>query len=247
MTATTPLVFGLGTGRCGTLSLAHLLGVSHEMQLLPWEPEPKLLDALWPRVVRAGGDVSLSWLGYVPEILARDPEARFVCLQRERAATVRSWLRQLRGRDQFFMPMTWKDAVTGEAHVRNVFPALDGPIPEAVDRYYTLYYERAAEWARRFPHRFRIFPMESVLNRRAAQRVMLRFAGRPWPGFRRFHTHKPALESWNRMQSKLIDVVRESFTPGMPWAEFRAVLAANTELQEYVQRHMDERRSEGVA
>ena len=123
------LVIGLGTGRCGTVTLYHVLRrqpgcgatVSHELHpVLPWTPGTQEKGAqLVARRVRqllarsaafgrlepgAGevplvADVSSSYLPHVQAILALEPGTRFVVLQRSRGEVVRSFLAKDKGVD----------------------------------------------------------------------------------------------------------------------------------------------------
>lgn len=190
------LIIGLGTGRCGTMSLARLLNaqpgaaVTHETSpALPWEPRAEHLASIRVRVAqllarpaRLVGDVALYYLGYVPAILDAFPAARVLVLQRDRAETVASYLR-------------WMDAKNGPGadHWRADRPGPNGcgfdacypkfP-PEAGDRaeriglYWDAYYARARELAERFPQSVRIFPTEA-LNHPDQVAAVLDWAGVP--------------------------------------------------------------------
>ncbi len=97
------IVLGMGSGRCGTLSLARLLsrqpGVmfSHEdPPLLPWQREPgdrviRERFARWRRSRQAAivGDVASFYLPYVEEAIAVEPAIRIICLRRPREEVVR--------------------------------------------------------------------------------------------------------------------------------------------------------------
>jgi hypothetical protein len=96
-------VIGIGTGRSGTSSLAALLdaqpgaSVSHETpRVLPWEVDVGLLaQRLAELDERPGwlrGDVAFSYLPYVPLLLAGGGDVRVVCVLRDRATTVQSYL-----------------------------------------------------------------------------------------------------------------------------------------------------------
>lgn len=92
------IVLGIGSGRCGTLSLARVLSrqpgvmVSHEdPPLLPWERDPdnRVLRerfARWRRTRQAAivGDVASFYLPYVAEAIGLELAIRIVCLVRSR-------------------------------------------------------------------------------------------------------------------------------------------------------------------
>lgn len=119
------LLLGLGTGRCGTVSLSRLLAaqpgasgtVSHEQHpLIPWAPpggeseQLRLVDrrvrALLQRRVRWRGsgvplvaDVASFYLPHAALVLALEPGARLVVLRRARRAVVASFLAKDQGVD----------------------------------------------------------------------------------------------------------------------------------------------------
>ncbi|MBC7078735.1 MAG: class I SAM-dependent methyltransferase, partial [Synergistales bacterium] len=96
------IVLGMGSGRCGTLSLARVLSqqlgviVSHEEPpLLPWRREPgdrviRERFARWRCSRRAEivGDVASFYLPYVEDAIALEPAIRIVCLKRPREEVV---------------------------------------------------------------------------------------------------------------------------------------------------------------
>ena len=87
-----PIVIGLGTGRCGTKSLARLLRLPHEAQGAPVGSN-KHFRGLWKSTLKHGGDVGYYWLPWVEEALKHDPDIRFVCIEREKEPCVMSLMR----------------------------------------------------------------------------------------------------------------------------------------------------------
>ncbi|RMH04501.1 MAG: hypothetical protein D6702_03105 [Planctomycetota bacterium] len=189
------LVFGLGTGRCGTTSLARLLDlqpgweVFHEYFAydLPADPEAArpFVDAFLARAARSRhevvGDVFSAWLYSLDRILDRAPEARFVCLKRDRTGTVRSF-------DRWSGPRNFWVAHDGRRwqsdpwdHCFPKFAAVDKA--EAIGLYWDDYYDRAETFAAEMPDRFRIFPM-AALNHEDGQREITSFCGLPADRFR---------------------------------------------------------------
>ena len=92
-------VIGLGTGRCGTRSLARFLKenglpMHHEHHKLRWFPkhEPKaridgILDKLPTEM-----EVAFYWLMYVPLVIERYPNAKFICLERDKQLVIKSYM-----------------------------------------------------------------------------------------------------------------------------------------------------------
>ena len=119
MTAPTRVMFGLGTGRCGTNSLAALIALQpgavgtherrgHRVAWVGGEAEvDRVLDALAADLAQGAtlvGEVGLYYLPYVAGIRARFPEARFIVLQRDRAATVASFLDKTADKSNHWAP-----------------------------------------------------------------------------------------------------------------------------------------------
>ncbi len=187
------LVIGMGTGRCGTVSLATLLDaqpaawVLHEgvldgaHRMLPWQPDPDALDR-WLGTLRARsdghalfGDVGPYFLPYVELLAEREPEARFVCLKRDRAETVRSFLQKTEGRNHWYDH--GGDGWAEDPLWDPAFPSFDEPDKAAaLGRYWDAYYAEADRLAARHPDRFRVFPTET-LNAAEGRAALLDAAG----------------------------------------------------------------------
>lgn len=100
------LVLGIGTGRCGSTTLSALLNaqasasVSHEhVPLLYWNA-PTSADSFHVRRFREVskhftiyGDVAHWWLPRVEELISTFPNVRVISLKRDKAATIKSFLK----------------------------------------------------------------------------------------------------------------------------------------------------------
>jgi hypothetical protein len=95
---------GIGTGRCGTLSLAVIVNackncfVSHENEkfLMPWDSDPKmndLIEYLQPKNAGLWGDVSLTHNPRIYKLRQHIPDLKVVCLHRPKKEVVDSWKR----------------------------------------------------------------------------------------------------------------------------------------------------------
>lgn len=146
---------GIGTGRCGTVSLARIVDacertlVWHENPAfrLPWasrEDGPLRAfaeHAAWGRANRSTiGDVALYWLPHVERLRELVPDLKVICLRRDRDATIASLERKMPGyttlrlQDRPHLPEWW-----------DVFPRIEAPtIRAAWEAYYDAYYERAS-------------------------------------------------------------------------------------------------------
>ncbi len=173
------LIFGVGTGRCGTNSLAKLLSkqpettVTHEALYVTPEvggDYDGALEALAKRTAKFVGDVAPWHIWHVPRSVV-EQNARFICLKRPRAATVESWVRVNN-------PHRWHQTEKGWEYGRlNLLPRYDGAtLAEALGNYWDHYYRLAEQLAGEFPDGFQIWPTES-LNDPAAVEAILRFVG----------------------------------------------------------------------
>jgi len=183
------VVYGLGSGGCGTRSLAHLLSeqpdtqVTHEgLPHLPWVADPALADRHLAMVLGRDegtvGDAAFYLLPYVSMIWKRQPEARFICLRRERASCLQSLIGKMnRGQFNVYQHHDGRRRRAHEAVARQ-FPKYDhAPSMEhAIARYYDDYYHQA-EWFAQ-DARFRIFDLED-LNTEGGVASILDFAGFP--------------------------------------------------------------------
>lgn len=174
------VIIGLGSGRCGTKSLAVLLTaqkhalVTHEQRpVVPWTTHltspTRHIDALAGSAYQTIGDVGFYYLPHVETIWERYPQARFICLQRDREETIDSFVRWIKGVDYWAPDRDTKDPWT------HCFPVTEGDNLRArIGAYYDAYYEHAEKLAK--DERFLSLPMES-LNTREGVTQILRHAG----------------------------------------------------------------------
>lgn len=145
---------GIGTGRCGTMSLAGIVGacenarVTHEHgpYRSPWD---RLDDAALDRFVADAqaasasgtifGDVALYWLPHVEAVRARLPDLKVVCLKRDRTQTVASFLKKCPG----WSPLREKDRAC-DPEWFDLFPTLPiDDLAEGWGAYWDNYYRQA--------------------------------------------------------------------------------------------------------
>lgn len=162
------IIVGLGTGRCGTRSLAGLLqhqagiSVSHERHPpLAWSGDDPMKHFRGIPPERNFSDIGFYYLPYVEELREQIDDIRFICLQREREATITSFCGAPNRDDDWF-----KDGGKGWS---KSFPNYDCEFEEAVGRYYDDYYARAEELAGRD---FRIFPTETLNSPSGIEEVL---------------------------------------------------------------------------
>jgi hypothetical protein len=190
------IIVGIGSGRCGTLSLARLLSrqpdtvVRHECRpVLPWDQARAphsirdrflKLMSLFPDARRVG-DIASYYLPYVHDILDAFPDCGVACLKRPQDETIESfvkWVERVHGpgvnhwsRDRSGLQSNFWDGC---------FPKYDTrDIREGIRRYWHDYYCRAEDLAARFPDNVRIFEMEGTLNEADGVRKLLEWVGIP--------------------------------------------------------------------
>lgn len=182
-------VIGLGSGRCGTTSLAALLAsqrsadaVHERFPHLRWSDEPDVFRHFPTKVTcDLWADVGFYYLPHVRAIWEKYPSTCFVCLKRDKEQTVASWLRYFRSSHD-----PWR---TGN-HVGAQWTEWDASYPsypglasreEAARVYWDDYYEEANRLS--VDPRFRIFNMDD-LNTEQGVVSILRFAGIKTPRIR---------------------------------------------------------------
>jgi len=183
------IVFGLGSGRCGTQSLAGWLDRQEGARVflavhgpaIPWEGGCRAIDEvirgfLSTPGARLIGDAAPYYLPYVEHILAAHPHVRFICLKRDREETVVSFLKTTLHKNFWIAHdgVRWKRTPWDRC-----FPKYQvSDKAEAIGRYWDDYYRRAAELAVEYPRAFRVFPTDA-LNTAEGQHAILGHLGIP--------------------------------------------------------------------
>lgn len=188
------IVLGVGTGRCGTTSLARLLNgqadchVTHEeWPLLAWDepqPEKRILARLerWEseRDSPIMGDAASFYLPYVEAALESGSDVRVIGLRRDRDEVIASFSKWL-DRTQPLPTDHWTDRPQAGRHHdpfwSSIFPKYGEATREAgIGRYWDEYDARLSLLVERWPKRVRVWEMDA-LSDAAGRREMLLFAG----------------------------------------------------------------------
>ena len=191
------ILLGIGSGRCGTRSLAVLLSrqpstaVWHESRpLLPWDTRhsPQTMQSRFTALIQARpnaarvGDVAHFYLPYIEEIIEAFPAVRVICLKRDREETAESYARWIAQTRRGAPVDHWRSSRTGL--VPDVwdqcfpkYPVTD--LREGVRCYWDEYYQRAEELVIRFPDKIRIFDTAATLNDPERVGWLLDWAGIP--------------------------------------------------------------------
>jgi hypothetical protein len=209
---------GIGTGRCGTVTLAHIVKacrttmVSHEHPGYspPWQGDATPAIASFIRHARAAdrngrvmGEVALYWLPHVERLRASLPELKVICLKRDKEATIASMMRKVPGytlvrpEDRAHNPEWW-----------DLFPTIEAPtIESAWSRYYDFYYEQAGQ-------------LENVLHVRTEDLdhdetavaifdyLEIPESDRAYPDHRRHNTGEETGIAWSRLGSAAAELGR---------------------------------------
>lgn len=218
------LVIGLGTGRCGTDSLARFLDVqegadvTHELfrHKLLWRQGEARIDKFlqWVQLQtdqRIVGDVASAYLPYVDYLLAAYPQVKFICLQRARAATIESFMQKTLQRNHWIE----HDGTVWQVDEWDAcFPKYQAASKqEAIGLYWDEYYTIAAQYQSLYPMHFRIFCTDA-LNHRAGQQAILDFLELP-----RQQMRLPTLRHYNqaKLPSSAWANTPETTPPGTRW------------------------------
>jgi len=175
------LIIGLGSGRCGTTSLADLLSnqedcrVTHEYSPVPWVFEKKawdwatwrILSRLTPYDRKVTGEVGFYWLPYVERWLEIKSDTKFICLWRDRKEVMDSMWEFSRGlnvdpKDEWYRLYPYYPGVNNH---------------EAIGLMWDDYDKISRMWKEKYPDKFMIIEMNKALNDEYHQRKMLEFAG----------------------------------------------------------------------
>lgn len=147
------LIIGLGTGRCGTMSLANLLNfqidahISHEMggkPMLPWKKKIPDFDhfmrVILGRKETYVGDIAFYLLPYWKELLKLNIETYFVVMKRDKEETVASYMTKTLRENPF---MLHEGKEWNHYDWDKCYPKFDRQSKQqAVAAYYDFYYEK---------------------------------------------------------------------------------------------------------
>jgi hypothetical protein len=162
------IIIGLGSGRCGTVTLSTLLSniqginVKHELKsILPWKGDVEVVRNKISQISKLEGnivgDVAFYYLNYVLPILKCHPKhnIKFVCLRRNKAKTVESFYKIWGVRHSGIEDKKWQKALPKYMWKCD---------KRSLRRYWEEYYKLAEQWQHRFSSSFKIFETDLVLN-----------------------------------------------------------------------------------
>ena len=149
------IIIGLGSGRCGTVSLSKLLDIEHEPRpLLPWIYSERLFKKNLHWIKEGEGAVASYYLHYVKRLIEEfGDDVGFVCLKRSQEETVESFIRKTQGQN------IWRDNINEWS---DIFPSYDLYIWDAIYQYWEDYYKKAEEYKKLYLGQFRIYDIEAL-------------------------------------------------------------------------------------
>lgn len=179
------LLIGLGTGRCGTVSLSKLLDIqdgccmTHEKHPMPWTVNKALFERTYKSITSGGepfiGDVAFYHLPYINFILEKTKEVKFVVLKRPKEEVVVSYMKKTIGMDHWrptTRPNPWDICYPTFFHKLTK--------EEAIGFYWDLYYEMVED----IPQELCYHMETKDLNDIEECKKMLKFCGFSKPLFK---------------------------------------------------------------
>ena len=174
-----PIIFGLGTGRSGSTSLAAILNspeenyVTHEHPfLVPWALGEKEIDWHLERMAWLShyyslvGDVAHWWLPYVEYIIDKCPLSAFIAIKRSKQETVKSFVNlKLKPDGRFINHWTNHD---GKVFHKNLWDrcypkyGINMPLDIALESYWQDYYDECERLASKFPSKFVMLDLQEL-------------------------------------------------------------------------------------
>jgi len=183
-------IFGLGSGRCGTGTLAEFLGLQkgiwakHESGFCPWEKD---IVAFYQSIVALLAEatemriatVALYWRQYLSEIFRDFLNPKVIVLKRDKKKVVESFASMYRGRNYWSTPggRNWEGNDTENDPLGAWFPKYDLPKKEAIGKFWEEYYNDGAidYWLKKFPRNIMLMRSEDLWAGEEAQRTIFEF------------------------------------------------------------------------
>ena len=182
------IVIGLGSGRSGTQSLARLLNLQYKAKVwhekeqwrIPWfNGERRVKHQLHvfrflSKFYHFVGDIAFYYLPYVPFIQEIILDVKFICMRRDRDATIKSYINWV-GRLNFCPWINHDGTQWNFNHWDQCYPKYNvRTMEEAVALYYDEYYHTAEEFEKKYPRQFKIFWIDD-LNTKEGQKKIFEF------------------------------------------------------------------------
>ncbi len=173
------LIIGLGTGRCGSVSLSYFLNeqpgvkifhegrIDHEHNILKWDNDQENLLKWIYNLEKISvsnqyfGDIGMYFLHYVSFLIDQFPNIKFICLKRNREDVIKSYLKWTKTYNHWYNHNgeNWQK----EDYWDTAFPKFNEPDKaKALGLYWDMYYEEIERLIEKYPQQIRCFPTEAL-------------------------------------------------------------------------------------
>ena len=168
------VIIGLGTGRCGTHSLAALLNnqentsITHEMNDVPFinwcvnsNDFNKLCGIIDNKNKEFVGDVSFFYLPYIPDLLVKYDNIKFISIKRPKESTIKSYMKWTEGRNHWITHNgngKWRKCIWDKCYPKYEVENKE----EALNLYWEEYYSTIEKLKNLTPDKFLLMEMEDL-------------------------------------------------------------------------------------
>ena len=182
------LIIGLGTGRCGTVSLYRLLKFqkysffTHESKpLLTWKFNKDLIDNKLRKYSnkdeKYSGEVNLSFLPYVEYIIKKNPSSKFIVLKRSKEEVVSSFVKHSGLLNHNYWVAHGGKGYRKAGKWDRMFPKYHAETKEeAIGLYWEDYNRQVEKLIKRYPKNIKVFQTKD-LNSYESVKEILDFCG----------------------------------------------------------------------
>ncbi len=183
-------IYGLGTGRCGTGTLAKFfdkqkgISSSHEGQFCPWEKDlvafyQSIIDLVNKTTEAKIATVAFYWRNYLSEILRDFKNPKLIVLKREKQKVVESFASKYQDKNYWskIKGKNFSGRLPGNDPIGAMFPKYDLSKEDAIAKYWEDYYNDGEidYWSKKFPDNIMFMKSEDLWAGEEAQKEILEF------------------------------------------------------------------------
>lgn len=187
-------IWGIGTGRCGTGTVAELLDkqkgiwAKHESGFCPWEKDivafyQSIMGLLAIAEEMRIATVAFYWKNYLSEIFRDFANPKVIVLKREKTKVVESFASMYRDHNHWSTVggKNWDGKSPQNAPLAIMFPKYDLSKKDAIAQYWEEYYNDGAidYWLDKFPQNIMVIRSEDLWGGEDAQRHIFEFLDIP--------------------------------------------------------------------
>lgn len=180
------IIIGVGTGRCGTTSLAKIISlqpkhlITHESEPhLPWNFDESMIQQkisyLQKYDAEVVGDAGFYYLPYLEYLIERYNNIKVIGLKREKQKVIKSYLKKTKGRNHW---MEHDGSKWRLDEWYDKYPKYQAKTKkEALSRYWEEYYDILETIKRKYPSNILVMDMNYALNDLEGINKILSFIG----------------------------------------------------------------------